>query len=349
MRKITLESFLDQRKPLSHILYLLITLVVVTFIALNKRDTMSFPNILSFGMLGLIQLEVFIFVARLIFKELNPNLTGREFTKIVLSRFFLFVIICFFAALVIILVIEYAATLIKGGDMSLVLDNFIDNEFSTWFKSTIGGLSFGAIIFIVIQWQDALKREQKLREENLVFQNETLKSQVNPHFLFNSLNTVSSLIQTHPDKAEQFINNLSSVYRYILENGQKDKVPIQSELDLLNRYFDLHRVRDEEKISLSIDYSDADNYQILPVSLQILLENAIKHNSATRENPLKISVCFEDQYIVVKNNLQKKATQLKSTGIGLKNLAERVRLVTGKALIIEENNNFFIAKIPLLK
>jgi hypothetical protein len=86
------------------------------------------------------------------------------------------VIICFFAALVIILVIEYAATLIKGGDMSLVLDNFIDNEFSTWFKSTIGGLSFGAIIFIVIQWQDALKREQKLREENLVFQNETLRA-----------------------------------------------------------------------------------------------------------------------------------------------------------------------------
>ena len=349
MKKITLESFLDQKKPLSHILYFLIALVVVTIVALNNRGTINFTNILSFFLVGLIQLEVFIFVARLIFKELNPNVTGREFTKIVLSRFFLFVIICFFAALVIILVFEYAATLIKGGDMSLVLDNFIDNEFNSWFKSTIGGLSFGAIIFIVIQWQDALKREQKLREENLVFQNETLKSQVNPHFLFNSLNTVSSLIHTHPDKAEQFINNLSSVYRYILENGRKDKVPIQSELDLLNRYFDLHRVRDEEKISLSIDYSDADNYQILPVSLQILLENAIKHNSATRENPLKISVSFEDQYIVVKNNLQKKATQLKSTGTGLKNLAERVRLVTGKALIIEENNNFFIAKIPLLK
>jgi len=349
MRKITLESFLDQRKPLSHILYLLITLVVVTFIALNKRDTMSFPNILSFGLLGLIQMEVFIFVARLIFKELNPNLTGREFTKIVLSRFFLFVIICFFAALVIILVIEYAATLIKVGDMSLVLDNFIDNEFSTWFKSTIGGLSFGAIIFIVIQWQDALKREQKLREENLVFQNETLKSQVNPHFLFNSLNTVSSLIQTHPDKAEQFINNLSSVYRYVLENAQKVKVPLQSELDLVNRYFDLHRVRDEEKIILSIDYSGIDNYQILPVSLQILIENAIKHNSATRENPLKISISFEGAYVAVSNNLQKKATQLKSTGIGLKNLAERVRLVTGKELIIEETNDFFNVKIPLLK
>jgi len=349
MRKITLESFLDQRKPLSHILYLLITLVVITFVALKNRDTMPFPNILSFGLLGLIQLEVFIFVARLIFKELNPNITGRAFTRIVLSRFFLFVIICFIVALVIILVFEYAATLIRGGDMSLVLDNFIDYEFSTWIKSTIGGLSLGAIIFIVIQWQDALKREQKLREENLVFQNETLKSQVNPHFLFNSLNTVSSLIHTHPDKAEQFINNLSSVYRYILENGQKDKVPIQSELDLLNRYFELHRVRDEEKIVLSIDYSDADDYRILPVSLQILLENAIKHNSATRENPLNVSIFFEGDYIVVKNNLQKKASQLKSTGIGLKNLAERIRLISGKELVVEQDGRFFIVKIPLLK
>jgi LytS/YehU family sensor histidine kinase len=194
-----------------------------------------------------------------------------------------------------------------------------------------------------------LRREQKFREEKLIFQNETLKSQVNPHFLFNSLNTVSSLIQTNPDKAEQFINNLSSVYRYILENGQKDKVPIQSELDLTNKYFDLHRVRDEEKITLSIDYTDADSYQILPVSLQILIENAIKHNIATRENPLKISICFEGQYIVVKNNLQVKATQLKSTGIGLKNLAERVRLISGKDLIIEEDDNSFIVKIPLLK
>ena len=206
-----------------------------------------------------------------------------------------------------------------------------------------------AIIFIIIQWQDALKREQKLREENLVFQNETLKSQVNPHFLFNSLNTVSSLIQSDPEKAEEFINNLSSVYRYILENSRKDKVPVQSELELLNRYFDLHRVRDEEKISLSIDYSNADNFQILPVSLQILLENAIKHNSATRENPLRISVSFKDQYIVMMNNLQKKATLIKSTGIGLKNLAERVRLITGKTLIIEEDSNYFIAKLPLLK
>lgn len=349
MKKFTLDSFLDQRKPLSHFLYILITLAAVLFISVRNGNAMSFSDKLNFFLLGMIQLEVFIFIARKIFKEMDAKVTGREFTNVVLSRFFLFMIICFFAALIIILVFDYLFALIKDGDISAVLSDFFENEFSAWFKSTLGGLSLGAIIFIIIQWQDALKREQKLREENLVFQNETLKSQVNPHFLFNSLNTVSSLIQSNPEKAEEFIINLSSVYRYILENRLKDKVPLQSELDLINRYFDLHRVRDEDKMVLNIDYSGVDNYQVLPVSLQILLENAIKHNIATKENPLMISIYFEDQLIVVKNNLQKKATQLKSTGIGLKNLAERVRLISGKSLIIEETNDSFIVKLPLLK
>ncbi len=349
MKRFTLERFLDQRKPFSHLLYVLITAVVVFLVAIENRGSMAFTDIISFFFLGLLQLEIFILVARMIFKDLNTSITGREFTRILLTRFVEFIALCFVAAFVLILIVELIIGLINGAETSVIISNFFRNEFSGWFKSTLGGLSFGAIVFIVIQWQDALRREQKLREENLVFQNETLKSQINPHFLFNSLNTVSSLIQSDPEKAEIFINNLSSVYRYVLENGQKDMVPLQSELDLLNRYFDLHRVRDEGKISLTIDYTDAGDYRIIPVSLQILLENAVKHNAATRQNPLKISVFFEDQHVVVSNNLQKKATQLKSTGIGLRNLSERIRLVMGKSLIIEETDNYFTAKIPLSK
>ena len=217
-----------------------------------------------------------------------------------------------------------------------------------WIKTTLGGLSFGAVIFILIQWQDALTREQKLREENLIFQNETLKSQVNPHFLFNSLNTISSLIHTQPEAAEQFINNLSSVYRYILENGQKDTVPLQSELNFITGYFNLHKVRDEEKILLDINTPDCGQFRILPVSLQILLENAIKHNIAARENQLRITIYIEDQHIVVKNNLQRKATQMESTNQGLTNLAERVRLHAKTDLIIEETNDYFTVKLPLI-
>jgi len=349
MKRFTLEKFLDQRNPFSHILYILITMVVIIMFAIKNRDSMTFGDIISFFLLGLVQLEIFIYIARMIFKDLNTSIAGRELTRMVLIRFVMFITLCFVASFVIILLFELVLGYLKGAEASVIISNFFRNDFNGWLKSTLGGLTFGGILFIVIQWQDALKREQKLREENLVFQNETLKSQINPHFLFNSLNTVSSLIQSDPEKAELFINNLSSVYRYVLENGQKDMVPLQSELDLLNRYFDLHRVRDEEKISLTIDYTDAGDYRIIPVSLQILLENAIKHNAATRQSPLKISVFFDDQHIVVRNNLQKKATQLKSTGIGLRNLSERIRLVMGKTLIIEENDNYFTVKIPLSK
>jgi len=119
-------------------------------------------------------------------------------------------------------------------------------------------------------------------------------------------------------------------------------------LSFIRDYFFLHKIRDVEKIELQILVNDTDKFEILPVSLQILVENAIKHNKATREEPLRISIFIEGQQIVVKNNLQKMATQIRSTGIGLKNLAERVKLIFGRELIIEETNNYFVVKVPLL-
>ncbi len=348
MKKLKPETFLDQRKLISHITFILISLVVISIVSLKKGISGSLSDKLGFFLLLLIQLEVFIFIAAKIFKELNANTPVKEFTRIVLQRFAIFIIACFVAALIIFLIFKYITAWIHGNDLNRVFHNFRIYEFKPWFKSTLGGLSVGAIIFIVIQWQDALKREQKLKEENLIFQNETLRNQVNPHFLFNSLNTLSSLIGTQPEAADRFISRLASIYRYILENNQKDKILLQSELQFIRNYSDLHKIRDEEKIVLTINAPDAAKYEILPVSLQILIENAIKHNMATRENPLMIDVFIENQYIVVKNNIQRMAMQLKSTGIGLKNLAERVRLITGKPLIIEETNNDFIVKVPLL-
>jgi two-component system LytT family sensor kinase len=348
MKATNIESFLDQRNPLSHIIFTVITLAGVSLIVLINRGDISFNKAINFFILGLIQLEIFIFAARMIFRKFETTIPGREFTKMILTRFMLFIILCFIAALIIILTFNYILVLINGGDGSLVIKNFFSHEFNTWFKATLGGLSIGAVIFIVIQWQDALKREQKLREENLVFQNETLRNQVNPHFLFNSLNTLSALISTNPEAADRFVNKLSSIYRYILENSQKYKVSLKSELDYITDYLELHKIRGEEKISLSIKAPDPDKYEILPVSIQILIENAIKHNKATRENPLAIEIFIEDSNIVVRNNLQKMATKLGSTGIGLKNLAERIKLVTGKSLEVEETDDSFIVKVPLL-
>jgi len=204
------------------------------------------------------------------------------------------------------------------------------------------------IIFFYILWRKSLLQEQKLKEEKLIFQYETIKSQVNPHFLFNSLNTLSSLVRVDPDLAEQYINKLSSVYRYILDNVQKDKVLLQSEINFINDYFSLQKIRDGEKIQLEIQLNNIIECEVLPISLQILIENALKHNMATKEKPLKISVYYENGYIIVKNNLQKMANLSNSSGNGLKNLQERLLLITNKALIIDETGIEFIVKLPII-
>jgi sensor histidine kinase YesM len=339
---------MNLRKPVSHITFLIFSLLVTIIFAFTGKHP-GHP-LFSFSMfiLVFVQIEVFIYFGNWLFAKLNFDRSPGEITRIILVRFMIFLAVCLLASMILFILVQYAGLWMKGEDLSKVVYNFIHYELRGWLKSTITGLSAGAIIFIVLLWQSSLRREQKLREENLIFQNETLKNQVNPHFLFNSLNTISSLIQTQPETAEKFINNLSSVYRYILENGQKDKVPLQSELDFITGYYNLHRIRDEEKILLSIEAPDAERFKLLPVSLQILVENAIKHNIATRDNQLKINIFIEGQFIVVKNNLQRKASQLQSTKTGLKNLAERVSLLSGKELIIKESDNYFIVKLPLL-
>jgi sensor histidine kinase YesM len=348
MKTPALYNMLNLRKPVSHITFLIFSFLVTVIIALSGKydDNHSF----SYGIFIMLfaQLEVFIYLGSRLFADLNFDRNPAEITRIVLFRFLIFLGGCLLVSLILFIILQYAGFWIKGEDLSRVFYNFIHFGILSWFKSTITGLSFGAVIFIILLWQTSLRREQKLREEKLIFQNETLKTQVNPHFLFNSLNTLSALVAIQPEIAEEFIHRLSAIYRYILENGSKDRVLLSVELSFIKDYFYLHKIRDDGKIQLEINVSEADNSEVLPVSLQILVENAIKHNKATRESPLKILIYLENKHVVVKNNLQKMALQLKSMQIGLKNLAQRVNLSTGKILIIEETASDFIVKIPLL-
>lgn len=348
METPVLYNLLNQKKPLAHIAFLGFSLIVTLFvIIIGKVDSSpTFP----FGMFIMLflQFEVFIYLGTRLFAPVNFDVSPREITRIVIFRLLIFLTGCLLASMVIFILLQYAGLLISGESTSKVLYNFIHYGFATWFKSTIKGLSLGAVIFIFLLWQSSLRREQKLREENLIFQNETLKNQVNPHFLFNSLNTLSSLVSDRPEVADEFIHRLSAIYRYILEYSAKDHVPVNTELSFIKDYFFLHQIRDDGKIRLEINVDNTSTWEILPVSLQILVENAIKHNKATRESPLTISIYLENKHIVVKNNVQKMAFQIKSTQIGLRNLAQRVNLSTRKMLIIEETSADFIVKIPLL-
>jgi hypothetical protein len=348
MKTPVMYNILNQRKPASHIAFLVFSLLVTIISALSgKFDT---GHEFSFGVFIMlfVQLEVFIYLGNRLFADLNFDKSPGEITRIVLFRFLIFLAGCMLTSMVLFVTIQYGELWINGGDRSKVVYNFIHFGIHSWFKSTLTGLSFGAVIFIVLLWQASLKREQKLREENLIFQNETLKNQVNPHFLFNSLNTLSALIVTQPEVAEQFTTRLSAIYRYILENSSRDRVPLSVELSFIRDYFFLHKIRDDGKIQMEINVNEKEKFEILPVSLQVLVENAIKHNKATRESPLRISIYIENRSIIVKNNLQRMALQLPSTKIGLNNLAQRISLTFGKILVVEETADEFIVKIPLL-
>lgn len=348
MKTLSFQNILNQKRLPLHIIIVTISFIITAIFSIGRSESIFSEDQFHLFFLLLIQIEVFIFLGNRIFKGLKPGSTRKELTRSVLSRFSLFIVFCFIIALIIAILFKYFTNIIHNYDSTDVIINFMKYGFRGWFKGTIGGLLFGTAIFIFLQWQDALKREQKLREENLIFQNETLKNQINPHFLFNSLNTLSSLFNMQPKVAEKFINRLASIYRYILENNSRYRVSLAAELSFVRDYFYLHKIRDNEKIQLEVKVTEPNNFEILPISLQGLIENAIKHNKATREDPLKIIIYLEGQHIVVRNNLQKMATQIRTTAIGLKNLAERVKLISGKDLIIEETSDYFLVKLPLL-
>ncbi len=191
----------------------------------------------------------------------------------------------------------------------------------------------------------------KVQKENLQSQFEVLKQQVNPHFLFNSLNVLTSLIKIDPDLAESFTERLSKVYRYVLENKEKDVVSLSTELEFLNAYLFLLEIRFMNKleVTIKIDKSYYD-YQILPIAIQLLIENAIKHNTFSKSRPLKIDVFVDDKNnLNIINNLNKRETQFASTGVGLENIIRRYALVSDKKPEFTIIDELFIARLPLLK
>lgn len=210
-----------------------------------------------------------------------------------------------------------------------------------------------SLIFHVIFFYKALN-QRKVKEHQIVAKTETakyesLKSQIDPHFLFNSLNVLTSLIGENPKQAEKFTTKLSKVYRYVLEQKSKDLVLLEEELQFAKNYMELLKMRFEDAVIINLPETISNpEFKIVPLSLQLLLENTIKHNVITKENPLVVEIIEEDNYLIVKNNFNPKNTLEKGTKVGLKNIQERYRLISQRKVIIENENENFIVKIPLL-
>ena len=204
--------------------------------------------------------------------------------------------------------------------------------------------------YLFYKWKESLILSALLEKENIQSQFETLKNQVNPHFLFNSLNALASIITENPEKAVEYVNKFSLIYRYVLEIKDITSVELKDEMDFVKSYIYLQKIRYGENLQVTINIDENKlNSRIMPLSLQVLVENAIKHNEISDGYPLKIDLTNSEDYIIVKNNLQKISSNFDSPKIGLKNLKERYRLVSDNKPYFHQNENEYIAGIPLLK
>ncbi len=200
----------------------------------------------------------------------------------------------------------------------------------------------------LIAWRQTAINAERLKAEGLNSQFQSLKNQVNPHFLFNSLNVLTSLVYKDADEAARFIKKLAEVYRYVLETQNKEVVPLKEELSFIESYVFLSKIRYGENLQVHIDVPSDSPYMVLPLSVQMLLENAIKHNIISNSKPLNIQVVQSNGILSVSNNLQKKYQNQASVGLGLNNIKSRYKFLTDEPLVIESNDEAFTVKLPLL-
>jgi two-component system, LytTR family, sensor kinase len=198
-------------------------------------------------------------------------------------------------------------------------------------------------------YETTLLEKEQLEKAQIISQLEGLKSQVNPHFLFNSLNTLISIIPEDSERSVRFVRQLSKIYRYFLETTDDKTVSLKQEMDFVNAYTFLLKERFGENLHIEIqDHEACNDCLIVPFSLQLLLENCIKHNIVSKDKPLYINILVNQHEITVKNNRQPKHQAQETTGVGLKNIAGRYQLLNNHSIKIDANTRFFSVTLPLL-
>lgn len=233
------------------------------------------------------------------------------------------------------------------------IQEFLSDQETEWYV-------FGLIITLIVSsiyhaiYFYKASQAQKVNEQKTIARSATaqfdaLKNQLDPHFLFNSLNVLVSLIEENPKAATKFTTSLSKVYRYVLEQRNKELVSVDEELKFARTYVGLLKTRFEDSIEIEIpDQGSIENAKVVPLSLQLLIENAVKHNIVSSNKPLKLKIYEQDQFLVIENNLQKKQVIKESSGVGLQNIESRYRLLTNRQMTINETTDTFKVSVPIL-
>ncbi len=322
------------------------TLVVTTYFILGK---MYFSSIANFGSASavsfLVLSGIWILQGRLGWKMLQIYPSHRDTVKRVLL----------FSNLNLLLVILSVTLICWVFDLLSILD------YRFTVKTWLWGLAAGAICTIVNQavyeTEASYRRikisqleAEQLKKEQLQTQFDSLKEQVNPHFLFNSLNSLSSLIATNPGKAEEFVEEMSRVYRYLLRSNEEQLTTLQKEIDFIESYNLLLKTRFGSGFQPVIRIEEELTEWLLPpMTLQLLMENAVKHNIVDPDTPLIVQLYTQNEKLVVSNNLQKKNKSVVSNKVGLSNIISKYELLNYPEVEIKETDNEFIVSLPLIK
>ncbi len=282
-----------------------------------------------------------------LFITLDKIFINERFSK---KRIFIGFISSFFLSLFVIFLLRlFIITIIENKSF----DIFIANESaSDYFVASI----FTFLILLIVHFIYLYKgyQENKVKEQKIIAGTasakfESLKNQIDPHFLFNSLNVLSSLIEENPENAQRFTTSLSKIYRYVLEQKDKELVSVEEELAFAKTYMNLLKMRFENSLFYELPTTITNpEAKVVPLSLQLLLENTVKHNVVSEQRPLHIRIFMEGGYLAIQNDYQKKEVLQERKGVGLQNIINRYGIITNRKVLIEQNEQTFTVKIPVL-
>lgn len=322
-----------------------LVLVLIRFL-INGAVAFDYNLLVNFGYTMLYGYSLY-FANSFIFGKLDAVFKDNRFTK---KRLFIGALASFLITLLVIFLMRILEDVIIEKQ---TFNDFLANEKPA---NYIVAIIITLVVTLAIHafyfykdYQENKVKEQKVIAGNASAQFESLKNQIDPHFLFNSLNVLSSLIEENPENAQKFTTSLSKIYRYVLEQKDKELVTVQEELTFAKTYMNLLKMRFENSITFELsEEDDHEEAKVVPLSLQLLLENCIKHNVVSESKPLHIKIYSKDNQLVVENNLQKKEVLSDRKGVGLQNIVNRYAILTKRSVLVEENESTFKVLLPIL-
>ncbi|MFZ6051089.1 sensor histidine kinase [Halocola ammonii] len=263
----------------------------------------------------------------------------------------------FFLGLFFLISYSFIAILVVNFLFNLAVNGGMPSNLGRWaFYNGMIAVSISFIISLILtsigflhSWRTSALEAEKYKAEMNLYKYESLRNQINPHFLFNSLNVLSSLVYEDQKLAVRFIRQLSEVYRYVLDSKDKELVTLSHELEFLEAYLFLLQIRFEENLKLELDLEPQEDLMVVPMVFQMLLENAVKHNEVSSTHPLSVKIYREGDFAVVENKIQRKSAGENSKRVGLQNIRARYQSLTDKDVKVEENQDTFRVVFPLLK